>query len=363
MSDQEAFRQVVPTHRSRVEVSLAGVLTGHLGPVYEVCFSPDGSLLLSAAEDESLLIWDMAERRQRYALPIPAWNLAFAPDMRTFAFTSGPEVFVCSTDGNIEARLGGHASPATSVTFSPMEEILITGDAAGIVRLWSRRTWTMIDSFALVSPSLEHAGKQGKPSYFGVHFLALEPGGHRLAAAFSDTRGSTQIWKLIRPSSHTPSWGLEWVRALMEPDKPVCSIHFSPDGELLMLVEAQRDQVWLFDGQTLERRQVLRLPSEHQLPTGAVFSPDGQFFAVATGEGVVWVWSTRDLDVSGTFSAHSEGWFDYSQHDTIGGIDWSPCGDKIATSGMSSGTRYDEDLGDFTGPADYTIKLWDIHMT
>src|SRR5262249_59881932 len=60
-------------------------LRGHTGAFRAVAFSPDGSLLASAADDGMIKLWDVTEGRELVTLRGHAdwvWQVAFSPDGR-----------------------------------------------------------------------------------------------------------------------------------------------------------------------------------------------------------------------------------------------------------------------------------------
>ena len=44
-------------------------LRGHVGPVYQVCWSSDSRMLISASKDSTLKIWDVRTRKMKFELP------------------------------------------------------------------------------------------------------------------------------------------------------------------------------------------------------------------------------------------------------------------------------------------------------
>ena len=78
------------------------LLTGHFGPLYALAFSPDGKLLATAGDDETVCVWDLASAR-------------------------------CA------ARLKGHRRTIWSLAFSKCGSLLASGSQDSTVRIWDAR--------------------------------------------------------------------------------------------------------------------------------------------------------------------------------------------------------------------------------
>ncbi len=78
-----------------------GTLTGHTAMVFDVAFSPDGKRLVSVADDGSLRVWSVAERREVARLPTGVMNnrnqARFTPDGRQIV-TLGSEQNILVVD-------------------------------------------------------------------------------------------------------------------------------------------------------------------------------------------------------------------------------------------------------------------------
>src|SRR6266700_277367 len=256
----------------------------HAQPVDSVCFSPDGTLLASAASDDCVRLWDVAERKP-------------------LSILEGP----------------------TEAVFSPKGRLLASGDLTGRVRLWDAVTRQVLCSFvATPLRQIEGLERHG----IGVHSFAFTPDGMRLALNCQDTRGRVQVWDLQYPELQ-----VTWAGSLLEPSVDIWMQSFSPDGRVLALAGLNRKVVWLFNAYSLALEETLQIPDD--FAKALAFSPDGRFLATVGAAGTVWIWELSSRQIVGSFAAHPEG-PDYrknAQEWALGDMDWSSDGRYLVTCG------------------------------
>ncbi len=120
-------------------------LTGPRGWVNAVAFAPDGSRLYAASADRRVHAWDLrADRRTSSVLAEQRGSVnALSPSADgTLLATGGDDqtVRVLRLTGDTAeelAALGGHSSTIRSVSFDPTSSLLATGADDQTVRLWS----------------------------------------------------------------------------------------------------------------------------------------------------------------------------------------------------------------------------------
>jgi WD40 repeat protein len=115
------------------------ILRGHVDAVNAVAFSPDGSLLVTAARDHDVVVWDVASGRQvrrfEEAQSASVEDARFSPDGR-WIVTAGPisaRIWSVS-DGRPLQYLYGPTSTLTAAAFAPDSRTIVTREENGTVR-------------------------------------------------------------------------------------------------------------------------------------------------------------------------------------------------------------------------------------
>ena len=158
-------------------------LEGHTAPVRAVAFSGDGTRALSASQDHTLRLWELAGGSQLQAMPghnSAVLSAGFAPDGRLAVSGGGDgQVRVWDLDtGKPIREFRGHNGPVNAVAFSPDGRLLASGSDDRRVKLWD---WEKSrEMFCLEEV-------QG-----GVTCIAFSPDGRQIACGRKDR---VSVWR------------------------------------------------------------------------------------------------------------------------------------------------------------------------
>ena len=287
------------------------LLLGHTSGVLSVSFSPDGSTLASGSSDDTVKLWDVATRRNIATLrghSRGVWSVSFSPDGSTLASGSWDntvKLWDVATRRNI-ATLEGHSSEVWSVSFSPDGSTLASGGGWGdnTVKLWDVATRRNIATLT---------GHRGS-----VRSVSFSPDGSTLASG--SRNGTVKLWDVATRRN---------IATLEGHSSEVWSVSFSPDGSTLAS-GSWDNTVKLWDVAT--RQNTATLEGHRDNVQSVSFSPDGSTLASGSSDNTVKLW-----DVA------TKSWNFFTHTGVAGKVSFSPDGSTLAS-----------------GSDDGTVKLWDV---
>jgi hypothetical protein len=172
-------------------------LQGHQARITSVAFSPDGSRIVTGADDRTVVIWEAATGD-----PILTFtehrdivrSVAFSPDGQRVVSGGWDRTPIVwdAAHGAVQLRLHGHRNEVVTVAFSPDGSRILTGGLDRQTRLWDAVTGQQLLTLN---------------DCIGQTF---SPDGRRLAAALDPT---VKIWQ-IPAASEVVAWRAEERRSL-----------------------------------------------------------------------------------------------------------------------------------------------------
>lgn len=347
------------------------VWQGHQSGIDALSFSSDMTLLASAANYDDVRLWSIPRRENvrilmRYGWPAGVatqghdiMGLAFSPNDRLLAaaFEDGL-VRLWDVVGEREIDLPPHAGEATGLAFSPDGRFLCTSARDGIVAIWDTQSYALVSTFNPAPHSMIPEVLSISPDSTQQAVLCASDPGWAEHVPLPDFKPAVvQIWEL-----HPPTFVAAYVQTFQAAEGNLYDFHFQRDGKHIALVENiyenETNLLYLYAADTWTLRG--RVGALGDWTRRIAYSPDGRFLAAGGAAGAVWLWDIATCSLITHFDAHTDGW-DWRQGAVdwaLGAVAWAPSGDLIATGGKSPSTLYDPSLQRYTGPADYTIKLW-----
>ncbi len=198
-------------------------------PIVAMAVSEDGRFLAEAAEDGTVTVWELSQKR------------------RLHAFNTGKNA-------------------ARVLRFTPDERLLLAGDAGGGMTVWNNADGKLI--------SYRHAHEHD------VTAAAFSPDGRLLAS--SDSKGDVRVWTV-------PAIGEEWAagRAFAGGPASINSVAFSPDGAWLLATGSGASvYVWNVENGALAHQ----LRTDRSSLRALALTHDGKWIAAAGDDNVVRVW-------------------------------------------------------------------------
>jgi WD40 repeat protein len=332
---------------------LLRTLAGHSASVLSVAISPDGSRAVSASDDRTLKVWDLARGVEVSTLAghsasvnavaispngqqaisassdqtLKVWDLARGVEVSTLAGHSasvnavaisldGSRAVSASSDGTVKmwdpvrgvevSTLVEHSASILSVAISPDDSRAVSTSSDGTLKVWDLARGVEVNTLT------GHIAS--------VNAVAISPDGSRAVSA-SDDR-TLKVWDLFREKK---------VTALAGHSASVKSVAISPDGNLAVSASDDRTlKVW----DLLRGVEVSTLSGHRSSVRSVAISPDGRQAVSASDDRTLKMWDLlRGVEVS-TLANHSA---------PVGSVAILPDGSKAVSASY-----------------DRTLKVWDL---
>ena len=188
-------------------------LQGHDSVVLAVRFSPNGQLLASGGEDQTIHLWNPHNQTLLQTLTgheDRVTSLSFSPNASILASGSDDQTVRLwnMDDGALLTTLKSHKDGVTSLAFSPDGEVLASGSHDNTIKLWQ-------SNGAMLQTLTSHE--------LAIAALAFSPDGKTLASASWDH--TIRLWRMKDG---------ELLQTLTGHQAGVTHIRFSPDGRTLI---------------------------------------------------------------------------------------------------------------------------------
>jgi WD40 repeat protein len=246
---------------------------------HRLAFSPDGQMLAAGGEN-GLIVWNVAEGSELSNTPLNGYgghDVVFSPDSRMLAYKDLKNVYLIEIPAGGVLKTFQHTSDLMGFAFLPDGKSLMTASVMGptynetLITIWdipgggTLKTFTLPDGIS------------------GVSGLVVAPDGKTFAAGTNN--GGLLIWDLASGKQLRAFTGFRF---------GVPRFAFSPDGNVLAAGEgrgfemASPSGLRLFD--VASGGETPMLAGHKGVITSVAFSPDGRLLATASEDKTVRLW-------------------------------------------------------------------------
>ncbi|KAI5298618.1 hypothetical protein KEM56_003907, partial [Ascosphaera pollenicola] len=252
--------------------------------IRSVCFSPDGRLLATGAEDRQIRVWDIQTETIKHVFSgheQDIYSLDFARNGRYIASGSGDKsVRIWDIIEGKQEVILSIEDGVTTVAVSPDGRYVAAGSLDKSVRVFDTTTGCLVER--LESP-------EGHKD--SVYSVAFAPNGRDLVSGSLDK--TIKLWELAPPRSmlgggagQAPKGG-KCLRTFEGHKDFVLSVCLTPDGQWVMSGSKDRG-VQFWDPVTGNAQMMLQGHKNSVISVAP--SPDGQLFATGSGDMRARIW-------------------------------------------------------------------------
>ena len=274
------------------------VLSGHLGRVTSVAYSPDGTKVLTGGQDDKAILWDAVTGASILSFTghtADVMSVAFSPDGSKVLTGSGDHTakLWSTSSGELLQTLTGHASWVSGVAFSPDGTVVLTGGWDGTAKLWNASTGAIIRTIA-VNATQE------------VDSVAFAPNGTQILTGSQD--GLIKLWTAstgLLDRTFTGHYGI------------VTCVKFSADGSKILSTSWDgRLKLW----NTATGAEIKSIQADSNGAFSAAFFPDETLALTGGWENPIKVWNLSTGAIKQTITGHTG---------SVNSVAFSPDGLKI----------------------------------
>lgn len=294
--------------------------------VWDLSFSPDGTLIATAQDDGSVALWSYRPNselsliwRKNEHNSYPVRSVSFSPSGKRIVSGGDDGVLkVWDLDSNILQTLLGHSYEIRDIDFAPNnKELLLSSSGDNTVKIWDDSRYSPI-SFSLESTLVP-------PGYIDAKIKEL----------IFITRGFKHSSDLIRigGSKLVSFFRLEKDVPVSEPrlniphEKIITAISLDPDRKIVAVGDAD-GRITLLDHSSGKELSIPHQAHESSISSMS-FDPVNQVLASGGRDRIVKLWK-----VDNQYELHQKKTFD-DLDDGVFSIDFSPNGKYMAASGNS----------------------------
>lgn len=329
-------------------------LQGHSAGIASLLFSPDGTRLVSASADNSMIVWALPSGHRLATL------VGHTHTPRELHFAGNDRLISTSDDGTLRlwdlkappgrerTVVSGPESPAPWVAASADGKRVASWRGDGTVAVRDTAEGRLLAEFGRGQPFADS--------------LAMSPDGRLLAACLD--RGRLALCDASGRGLRTVDTGLERF-----------GITFSPDGRLVAACHVYPSNAITWYDSTTGDRLGTGLGHENEV-VRVVFSPDGAVLASASIDQTIRLWDAATGRLRSVLRGHTG---------AVRGLEFSPDGRRLVTAATDQVPRlWDVATGEpvatlgghsdaatavaysgdgryiATGSADRTVRLWDV---
>lgn len=245
-----------------------------------LAFSLDGTILASASDDMTVILWNLKTDAPPHILRGHngwIWSVSFSPDGKILASGSDDKTVKL---WNVETGepitiLKGHIDWVWSVSFSPNGKYIASCGADGIINIWNNnnKTYTRFKTWKYSNPR--------------IRAIAFSPDSNKLASCGDDKK--VILWNIEK-------WDTEIdapeSKLLQEHENRIRSLAFSPDGKKLASGSEDKNiKIWDFD---TDKPIELEGDRHTQWVLSVAFSSDNKTLASGSEDETIKLWEVKN---------------------------------------------------------------------